>query len=124
MIRRPPRSTRTDTLFPYTTLFRSERAGCHGMTGMRSARVEAARSALSRGDLGAVHRFATTLVAENSDDAEGHFQIGIAEANAGRIRPAIRLRGGPGGSSLQDQTRAHSAQHSSLLRRNGAPTPR
>src|SRR3546814_2563516 len=27
MIRRPPRSTRTDTPFPYTTLFRSERAG-------------------------------------------------------------------------------------------------
>src|SRR3546814_12813598 len=26
MIRRPPRSTRTDTLFPYTTLFRSEAA--------------------------------------------------------------------------------------------------
>src|SRR3546814_17866793 len=26
MIRRPPRSTRTDTLFPYTTLFRSDRA--------------------------------------------------------------------------------------------------
>src|SRR3546814_14439137 len=24
MIRRPPRSTRTDTLFPYTTLFRSD----------------------------------------------------------------------------------------------------
>src|SRR3546814_9759856 len=33
MIRRPPRSTRTDTLFPYTTLFRSPktvtRAVCH-----------------------------------------------------------------------------------------------
>src|SRR3546814_1276027 len=27
MIRRPPRSTRTDTLFPYTTLFRSRRRG-------------------------------------------------------------------------------------------------
>src|SRR3546814_6021194 len=27
MIRRPPRSTRTDTLFPYTTLFRSSRGG-------------------------------------------------------------------------------------------------
>src|SRR3546814_5296083 len=26
MIRRPPRSTRTDTLFPYTTLFRSAQA--------------------------------------------------------------------------------------------------
>src|SRR3546814_5398034 len=38
MIRRPPRSTRTDTLFPYTTLFRSPcsqqhitcSAGCYG----------------------------------------------------------------------------------------------
>src|SRR3546814_14574016 len=30
MIRRPPRSTRTDTLFPYTTLFRSRPiSGCH-----------------------------------------------------------------------------------------------
>src|SRR3546814_805592 len=31
MIRRPPRSTRTDTLFPYTTLFRSSssRERCH-----------------------------------------------------------------------------------------------
>src|SRR3546814_15338810 len=28
MIRRPPRSTRTDTLFPYTTLFRSARPSC------------------------------------------------------------------------------------------------
>src|SRR3546814_6650402 len=28
MIRRPPRSTRTDTLFPYTTLFRSRGSGC------------------------------------------------------------------------------------------------
>src|SRR3546814_21185386 len=32
MIRRPPRSTRTDTLFPYTTLFRSP---CHSMTSSR-----------------------------------------------------------------------------------------
>src|SRR3546814_1350859 len=31
MIRRPPRSTRTDTLFPYTTLFRSRRVdSCAG----------------------------------------------------------------------------------------------
>src|SRR3546814_7725623 len=30
MIRRPPRSTRTDTLFPYTTLFRS-----HGLLRLR-----------------------------------------------------------------------------------------
>src|SRR3546814_19316106 len=30
MIRRPPRSTRTDTLFPYTTLFRSDRPSLVG----------------------------------------------------------------------------------------------
>src|SRR3546814_5843151 len=30
MIRRPPRSTRTDTLFPYTTLFRSGRSASRG----------------------------------------------------------------------------------------------
>src|SRR3546814_1491375 len=29
MIRRPPRSTRTDTLFPYTTLFRSYQGSGH-----------------------------------------------------------------------------------------------
>src|SRR3546814_19848488 len=45
MIRRPPRSTRTDTLFPYTTLFRSAyphaavavRAGLRGERPRRSA---------------------------------------------------------------------------------------
>src|SRR3546814_10001783 len=31
MIRRPPRSTRTDTLVPYTTLFRSRRAAKTGL---------------------------------------------------------------------------------------------
>src|SRR3546814_13940092 len=44
MIRRPPRSTRTDTLFPYTTLFRShaalrivhDRPGCHGCIARRT----------------------------------------------------------------------------------------
>src|SRR3546814_4228812 len=40
MIRRPPRSTRTDALFPYTTLFRSSRptrCGRQGRTATRGA---------------------------------------------------------------------------------------
>src|SRR3546814_5548048 len=36
MIRRPPRSTRTDTLFPYTTLFRSSRVPSARCLGRRS----------------------------------------------------------------------------------------
>src|SRR3546814_14547604 len=41
MIRRPPRSTRTDTLFPYTTLFRSHFARIRvGADPMRKVRLE------------------------------------------------------------------------------------
>src|SRR3546814_11805100 len=44
MIRQPPRSTRTDTLFPYTTLFRSALAVAHAAAGLalgqRQAGVE------------------------------------------------------------------------------------
>src|SRR3546814_2000480 len=45
MIRRPPRSTRTDTLFPYTTLFRSREAAeqpdADRLAGRRNGREEA-----------------------------------------------------------------------------------
>src|SRR3546814_8426199 len=37
MIRRPPRSTRTDTLFPYTTLFRSRCTDAAGFCWLGSA---------------------------------------------------------------------------------------
>src|SRR3546814_5310707 len=50
MIRRPPRSTRTDTLFPYTTLFRSHSlllrrvsAGASGVSGRMGCPAEKAR---------------------------------------------------------------------------------
>src|SRR3546814_1841801 len=56
MIRRPPRSTRTDTLFPYTTLFRStarcarggDRALSHpaGPAATYAARAHAVRAGL------------------------------------------------------------------------------
>src|SRR3546814_1411016 len=39
MIRRPPRSTRTDTLFPYTTLFRSPRPRRPNRCGRLTARA-------------------------------------------------------------------------------------
>src|SRR3546814_9223802 len=38
MIRRPPRSTRTDTLFPYTTLFRSPQGSRHDRATRGAAR--------------------------------------------------------------------------------------
>src|SRR3546814_4257075 len=48
MIRRPPRSTRTDTLFPYTTLFRSDRAGA-GVADGSAAALRRRRAARLRG---------------------------------------------------------------------------
>src|SRR3546814_12733525 len=51
IIRRPPRSTRTDTLFPYTTLFRSAVPACHRRL---PDLVRAARFQLRRADPGAV----------------------------------------------------------------------
>src|SRR3546814_20869228 len=41
MIRRPPRSTRTDTLFPYTTLFRSTSYVALGLRAIREALADA-----------------------------------------------------------------------------------
>src|SRR3546814_15483642 len=46
MIRRPPRSTRTDTLFPYTTLFRSLFFHGVGATGGEPAAMQVIASAV------------------------------------------------------------------------------
>src|SRR3546814_4480115 len=51
MIRRPPRSTRTDTLFPYTTLFRS-----HGHTGVRTRHARRGGPATAAGQHLDLHR--------------------------------------------------------------------
>src|SRR3546814_10083251 len=57
MIRRPPRSTRTDTLFPYTTLFRSQmrKLACHSSRPIRGARHEHQEQGLYRRCLRASH---------------------------------------------------------------------
>src|SRR3546814_9300975 len=48
MIRRPPRSTRTDTLFPYTTLFRSFAAGPEPNRAILLLRSPAASRSMGR----------------------------------------------------------------------------
>src|SRR3546814_1464884 len=65
MIRRPPRSTRTDTLFPYTTLFRS-------LDGLRVAGVE------RRGD------GVLVIDAESPPGPVGCPECGVVAESAGR----------------------------------------
>src|SRR3546814_12628997 len=76
MIRRPPRSTRTDTLFPYTTLFRSGQididAGKQALAKSKNPTVRAFAEEMVR-DHGAVNEKALALVK----------QLGVTpEANA------------------------------------------
>src|SRR3546814_15550517 len=53
MIRRPPRSTRTDTLFPYTTLFRSLGAVPSGTGSAGGVSATAGLGASETGEAGA-----------------------------------------------------------------------
>src|SRR3546814_4413385 len=69
MIRRPPRSTRTDTLFPYTTLFRS-----HSYRGNSETAIEHFRRAL--------------LLGPGSSRANVFAGIGGAHFNSGRYAAA------------------------------------
>ncbi|MEO7469969.1 MAG: tetratricopeptide repeat protein, partial [Sphingobium limneticum] len=89
------------------------------MTAMRSARVEAARAALVRGDLDTAHRFATALVADARDDAEGHFLLGIAESSAGRVRAGIAHLSQAVSIDPRGEYRAHLAKLLILTREDG-----
>src|SRR3546814_4507042 len=93
MIRRPPRSTRTDTLFPYTTLFRSAAQlaadfGLYGLDRLLKARhgllIEGGDADVADVVLGAVaHRLDLDDVARDGDlegllvaAPDGYRQIG------------------------------------------------
>src|SRR3546814_3130279 len=69
MIRRPPRSTRTDTLFPYTTLFRSILE--HQLTSVGAAHAELVELLRGRESLEAL------LDDECSNAARAGRQIGL-----------------------------------------------
>src|SRR3546814_2948653 len=78
MIRRPPRSTRTDTLFPYTTLFRSHRAGAvhRAEPGLRAGRRLHPRS---RAGARAVHRLLRQPAGSDGDAGDARSEEHTSE---------------------------------------------
>src|SRR3546814_3028058 len=94
MIRRPPRSTRTDTLFPYTTLFRSPGAGGAG----RGIRV--------RRGIGAVTGRAGGRAPRAGDDRGCGRSVRVADVR-GAVGPAAlgRVRSEEHTSELQSLMR-------------------
>src|SRR3546814_7505795 len=93
MIRRPPRSTRTDTLFPYTTLFRS---------AARRARPSASRTSAGR---------------DQANPARSWTDYRLCHARSGRstdhVRPdrGVRRRPHPA-----DRSEEHTSELQSLMR--------
>src|SRR3546814_13839981 len=75
MIRRPPRSTRTDTLFPYTTLFRSVAVQAVARSLARARRA----GAVAAGDL----RAGGAVLHDERRQARHVHPAGAADAGAG-----------------------------------------
>src|SRR3546814_1555424 len=73
MIRRPPRSTRTDTLFPYTTLFRS-------IPGEHEARATANKSVKS-----------PTPRAETFENPVGYVKEDRSEEHTSELQSLMRI---------------------------------
>src|SRR3546814_3159545 len=88
MIRRPPRSTRTDTLFPYTTLFRSRRT-------LAAAGEERAGAFARRGDdrpaqvIGAAHVSASEPASIRVLDRE--YTVGVEPGERDSLMTAAKL---------------------------------
>src|SRR3546814_1717342 len=86
MIRRPPRSTRTDTLFPYTTLFRSPSIWAIGDV---TDRIQLTPVALAEGQAFAETEFNGNPVRPDHDDVPSAVfsqppigSVGLTEAKA------------------------------------------
>src|SRR3546814_15290515 len=83
MIRRPPRTTRTDTLFPYTTLFRSVPAAL--LRPPLAAHLPLQADHLPcRADGGAFHRHRARRRRQGLPRARGAAASGAADRAAGR----------------------------------------
>src|SRR3546814_8194005 len=90
MLRRPPRSTRTDTLFPYTTLFRS-----------------ASSVALGSGGAGGTHN----VGGDGGDGFGGTAQAIVTGFEAGDLAVIIDSTGTGG-----DRSEEHTSELQSLMR--------
>src|SRR3546814_8116164 len=94
MIRRPPRSTRTDTLFPYTTLFRS--------TSWRSGWAK-------NGPI-------TTSTCRSMGRRSEHARRACAATAAGSAPPVVTRTLRPSGAAARSSTSAYrSEEHTSEL---------
>src|SRR3546814_1915924 len=112
MIRRPPRSTRTDTLFPYTTRFRS--ANGNGRKGSQSGGISSEKSRTPRQ---LVHRAIVSQGRKQPQQglvAPGRWRLGRGLLSKFSLQ-FLRRRGRGNGRSEE-----HTSEHQSLMRNSYA----
>src|SRR3546814_16959601 len=121
MLRLPPRSTRTDTLFPYTTLFRSFRPVLHAAPARWAvaARLQARRlddpagaSAQPRGRAGGAERGLSTGFDRDRDDFTRGARAVIVFPDRGESRRDAEAR--------PDETAGHALGIGSVVPARGA----
>src|SRR3546814_6171403 len=114
MIRRPPRSTRTDTLFPYTTLFRSERLLQVHQHDMQTARCELhLRPSRHLDDLGRFHPHDVSV-------AHRPVRLGAAGDRGFHGYQAHRLAAGVDQGAVGGRSEEHTSELQSLMRNSYA----
>src|SRR3546814_10930104 len=85
MIRRPPRSTRTGTLFPYTTLVRSRHA-----FGVGGEFWGFAAGGLFGGEVGGVHGLVELLVGLDQGGRPGQWVVEVGEGGVGETGAGVQ----------------------------------
>src|SRR3546814_2522824 len=91
MIRRPPRSTRTDTLFPYTTLFRSHAISGRQQEWRRRPDRRQRLDPASEGEGAVRERGAGFRRAERSREAKGVQARRRSEEHTSELQSLMRI---------------------------------
>src|SRR3546814_1391056 len=112
MIRRPPRSTRTDTLMPYTTLFRSIRHAGEQQRFIIADRAAAARRVETKALRPGVRR----LIHEPRDRRRGFPQPEAVEPLAQRGRDRLPGKGCRKPFPHRPRSEEHTSELQSLMR--------
>src|SRR3546814_5453602 len=107
MIRRPPRSTRTDTLFPYTTLFRSPEQRFVEVTGPVTITSENFRFVETFNGLEVIPKAGTVIA------YDGDAPVTTPYDDCVLIMPSRRLN--PGASAVRLGRYVRSEEHTSEL---------
>src|SRR3546814_20009206 len=104
MLRRPPRSTRTDTLFPYTTLFRSGAVASGQLALALAQRVEAAHDLGSGEEAGLAQARLAPVLQETTEALAAHRAVGPEAEAQIYLRGVVVAHGTDTGSGLARAT--------------------